>query len=211
MESVNLIKRSFKSYSLTSKGVLCSASLEKLFQDLYIFQSNKDFWLNHSIESIPIESFKNAYLIKDSVFVESDEQNISKSLMKYLDLLSTCKDMKIILPILLDDHLEVILENLENGSNLVLITNNRVLSSLRDSHYYEKLVAYSKKGKVSIRKIDDDLKLFLTVCDNGMALNLFFIDGLFDNSCCIFNENLEGIVWANFLFEKYVEKSIKLL
>ena len=119
--------------------------------------------------------------------------------------------MKIILPILLDDHLEVILENLENGSNLVLITNNRVLSSLRDSHYYEKLVAYSKKGKVSIRKIDDDLKLFLTVCDNGMALNLFFIDGLFDNSCCIFNENLEGIVWANFLFEKYVEKSIKLL
>ena len=211
LESVNLIKRSFKSYSLTSKGVLCSASLEKLFQDLYIFQSNKDFWLNHSIESIPIESFKNAYLIKDSVFVESDEQNISKSLMKYLDLLSTCKDMKIILPILLDDHLEVILENLENGSNLVLITNNRVLSSLRDSHYYEKLVAYSKKGKVSIRKIDDDLKLFLTVCDNGMALNLFFIDGLFDNSCCIFNENLEGIVWANFLFEKYVEKSIKLL
>ena len=65
LESVNLIKRSFKSYSLTSKGVLCSASLEKLFQDLYIFQSNKDFWLNHSIESIPIESFKNAYLIKE--------------------------------------------------------------------------------------------------------------------------------------------------
>ena len=199
LESANLIKRSFKNYSLTSKGVLCSASLEKLFQDLYIFQSNRDYWLSHSIESIPPESFKNAYLIKDSIFVESDEQNLSKSLMKYLDLLSTCSDMKIILPIFLEDHLEVILENLEKGSNLVLITNNRVLSSLRESNYYEKLVDYSKRGNVSIRKTDDDLKLFLTSCDNGMALNLFFIDGLFDNSCCIFNENPEGIIWANIL------------
>ena len=211
LESANLIKRSFKNYSLTSKGVLCSASLEKLFQDLYIFQSNRDYWLNHSIESIPPESFKNAYLIKDSIFVESDEQNLSKSLMKYLDLLSTCSDMKIILPIFLEDHLEVILENLEKGSNLILITNNRVLSSLRDSKYYEKLVDYSKRGNVSIRKTDDDLKLFLTSCDNGMALNLFFIDGLFDNSCCIFNENPEGIIWANILFKKYIEKSIKVL
>ena len=105
----------------------------------------------------------------------------------------------------------MILENLEKGSNLVLITNNRVLSSLRESKYYEKLVDYSRRGNVSIRKTDDDLKLFLTSCDNGMALNLFFIDGLFDNSCCIFNENPEGIIWANILFKRYIEKSIKVL
>ena len=211
LESVNLIKKNFKYYSLTSKGVLCSESLKKLYEDLYIFQSNKDFWLNHSIESIPKESFKNAYLLKDSVFVESDEHNLSKSLMKYLHLLSTSKDMKIILPIFLDEYLDIILENLEKGNNLVLITNSRVLSSLKESKYYERFVDYSKGGKVSIRRVDDDLKLFLTACDNGMALNLFFIDGLFDNSCCIFNETLDGIVWANFLFKRYVEKSIKVL
>lgn len=211
LESANLIKKDFKYYSLTSKGILCATSLEKLFEDLYIFQSNKDFWLNHSIESIPPESFKNAYLLKDSVFIESDEQNLSKSRMKILDLLSRCKDMKIILPIFIDEHLELILENLENGNNLVLITNEQVLSSLKKSHYYDELLDYSKKGQVSIRKVDDDLKLFLTTCDNGMALNLFFIDGFFDNSCCIFNENTDGIKWANFLFQKYIEKSIKIL
>lgn len=211
LESVNLIKKNLKYYTLTSKGVLCSASLKKLYEDLYIFQSNKDFWLNHSIESIPKESFKNAYLLRNSVFVESDEQNLSKSLMKYLHLLSTSKDMKIILPIFLDEYLDIILENLHKGNNLVLITNDMVLSSLRESEYYEKFVEYAKKGKVNIRKVDDDLKLFLTACDNGMALNLFFIDGLFDNSCCIFNETSDGIVWANFLFNKYVEKSIKVL
>ena len=63
LESVNLVKKNFKYYYLTSKGVLYSASLKKLYEDLYIFQSNKDFWLNHSIESIPEESFKNAYLL----------------------------------------------------------------------------------------------------------------------------------------------------
>lgn len=211
LESVNLIKKNFKTYSLTSKGVLCSASLEKLFEDLYIFQSNKDFWLDHSIESIPPECFKNAYLLKDSVFVESDKHNLSKNLMKYLDLLSSSKDMKIILPIVLDEYLDIILDNLQKGSVLVLITNDKVLSSLKKSDYYEKLVAYSKQGKVSIRKVEDDLKIFLTSCDNGMALNLFFIDGLFDNSRCIYNDSSDGIKWANVLFKKYVEKSLKVL
>lgn len=211
LESANLIKKNFKYYTLTSKGVLCATSLEKLFEDLYIFQSNKDFWLSHSIESIPPESFKNAYLLKDSIFVESDEQNLSKSLMKYLDLLGRCKDMKIIMPIFLDEHLDLIIENLEKGNGLVLITNDGVLSSLRKSNYYEKLAEYSKEGKVSIRKVEDDLKLFLTTCENGMAMNLFFIDGLFDNSCFIFNHTDDGIKWANLLFDKYVEKSIKIL
>lgn len=57
LERINLIKKNFKKYSLSSKGVLCSASLKKLFKDLYIFEINRDFWLNHSIESIPNESF----------------------------------------------------------------------------------------------------------------------------------------------------------
>ena len=211
LESVNLVKKNFKYYYLTSKGVLYSASLKKLYEDLYIFQSNKDFWLNHSIESIPVESFKNAYLLKESVLVESDEQNLSKSLMKILHLLSTSNDMKIILPIFLKEYLDIILENLENGNDLVLITNDQVLSSLKESSYYKRLVEYSKEGKVAIRKLDNDLKLFLTACDNGMALNLFFKDGLFDNSCCLFNEKSDGILWANFLFNRYIEKSIKVL
>ena len=211
LESVNLIKKNFKHYSLTSKGVLCSASLKKLFEDLYIFQSNREFWLNHSIESIPPESFKNAYLLRDSIFVESDKQNLSKSLMKYLDLLSNSRDMKIILPILLDEYLDIILDNLEKGNSLVLISTDWVISSLKKSDYYEKLRHYSKDGKVSVRIVNDDLKLFLTACDNGMALNLFFIDGLFDNSSCIYNDTSDGIKWANLLFEKYVGKSKKVL
>ena len=102
LERINLIKKNFKKYSLSSKGVLCSASLKKLFKDLYIFEINRDFWLNHSIESIPIESFKNTYLLKDSVFVESDEHNLSKSFTQYLELLSNCGNMEIILPIFLE-------------------------------------------------------------------------------------------------------------
>ena len=211
LESANLIKKTFKTYSLTSKGVLCSVSLQKLFEDLYIFQLNREFWLNHSIESIPQECFKNAYLLKDSIYVESDEHNLYKSFMKTIDLLASSQDMKIIMPIFLEEHLDLILENLEKGNNVVLITNKQVLSSLRDSDYYDKLLAHAKNGKFSMRKVEDDLKLFLTICENGMSLSLFFIDGLFDNSSCIYNEKPEGIRWANYLFGKYVEKSIKVM
>lgn len=211
LERINLIEKNFKNYSLSTKGVLCAASLKKIFQDLYIFQINRDFWQNHSIDSIPADSFKKSYLLKDSVFVESDEHNLSKSFNKYLDLISTCGDMKIILPIFLEEHLEIILENLENGDNLLLITNEEVLSSLKESIYYEDLVDFSKKGQVSIRKVDYDLKIFLTICDDFMSLSLFYKDGLYDNSCFILNEHKEGIEWANFLLDKYLENSIKVL
>ena len=204
LERINLIKKNFKKYSLSSKGVLCSASLKKLFKDLYIFEINRDFWLNHSIESIPNESFKNTYLLKDSVFVESDEHNLSKSFTKYLELLSNCGNMEIILPIFLEEHLEIILENLENGDNLLLITNEEVLSSLN-------LIDFSKKGQVIIRKVDYDLKIFLTICDDFMSLSLFFKDGLFDNSCFILNEHSDGIKWARILFKKFSENSIRAL
>ena len=101
LESANLIKKTFQTYSLHSKGVLCSVSLQKLFEDLYIFQLNREFWLNHSIESIPQECFKNAYLLKDSIYVESDEHNLYKSFMKTIDLLASSQDMKIIMQIFL--------------------------------------------------------------------------------------------------------------
>ena len=211
LERINLINKNFKRYSLSSKGILCSASLKKLFKDLYVFEINRDFWLNHSIESIPHESFKYTYLLKDSIFVESDEHNLSKSFTKYLDLLSNCGNMEIILPIFLEEHLEIILENLENGDNLLLITNDDVLSSLKKSKYYADLVDFSKRGQVIIRKVDYDLKIFLTICEDFMSLSLFFKDGLFDNSCFILNEYPDGIEWAKSLFKSHFEKSIRVL
>ena len=158
-----------------------------------------------------MDSFRNTYLLKDSVFVESDEHNLSKSFTKYLELLSNCGNMEIILPIFLEEHLEIILENLENGDNLLLITNDEVLSSLRDSKYYGDLADFSKKGQVIIRKVDYDLKVFLTICDEFMSLSLFFKDGLFDNSCFILNEHSDGIKWAKALFEKFFEKSVRVI
>lgn len=211
LEHINLINKNFKKYSLSSKGVLCSASLKKLFEDLYIFQINRDFWLNHSIESIPSDSFRNAYLLKDSVYVESDEHNLSKSFTKYLELLSGCGNMEIILPIFLEEHLEIIIENLENGDDLLLITNDDVLSSLKKSRYYADLLDFSRKGQVVIRKVDYDLRIFLTICEDFMSLSLFFRDGLFDNSCFILNEYDDGIEWAKILFKKFYEKSIRVL
>ena len=211
LESINLIKKNFKSYTLTSKGILYAVSLKKLFRDLYIFRTHADFWQDHSIESIPAEFFRNSYLLKDSYFVESDEENLSKPRDKILQLLGSCDDMRIIMPIFLEDYLERIIENLERGNDLILITNDLVLNSLKNSQYYEKLIKFSKKEQLTIKKVEDDLQIFLTICENGMALNLFFNDGLFDNSCVILNDCADGLLWANQLFDFYLKKSIKII
>ena len=196
---------------LKIKGILYAVSLKKLFRDLYIFRTHTDFWQDHSIESIPAEFFRNSYLLKDSYFVESDEENLSKPRDKILQLLGSCDDMRIIMPIFLEDYLERIIENLERGNDLILITNDLVLNSLKNSQYYEKLIKFSKKEQLTIKKVEDDLQIFLTICENGMALNLFFNDGLFDNSCVILNDCADGLLWANQLFDFYLKKSIKII
>ena len=94
---------------------------------------------------------------------------------------------------------------------MILITNEEVLSSLKKSKYYDDLIDFSKKSQLIIRKVDYDLKIFLTICDDFMSLSLFFKDGLFDNSCFILNEHSDGIKWARILFKKFSEKSIRAL
>ena len=100
LESANLIKKTFKTYSLTSKGVLCSVSLQKLFEDLYIFQLNREFWLNHSIESIPQECFKNAYLLFENIDRKKQvTHNITLSITIFIAISYTIVTLNYIMPL----------------------------------------------------------------------------------------------------------------
>ncbi len=211
LEGVRLISKNFKYYSLSSKGFLYSLSLDKLSKDLFIFQENREFWQSHSIDSLPLDSFRNAYLLKDSILVESDETDLSKTLIEYLDLLSNSEDMRIILPIFSEQHLDIILENLENGGQLQLITTEEVLYSLRKSGYFKSFAEYSKNNQIDLRKLNIDIELFLTICENAMSLSLFFNDGLFDDSSFILNQTEDGIKWANMLFSYYLKMSVRVI
>ena len=157
LESINLIKKNFKSYALTSKGILYAVSLKKLFRDLYIFRTHTDFLQDHSIESIPAEFFRNSYLLKDSYFVESDEENLSKPRDKILQLLGSCDDMRIIMPIFLEDYLERIIENLERGNDLILITNDLVFGGGVEKLMYDLVMAWHEKYDITVMsyKYDD--------------------------------------------------------
>lgn len=56
-----------------------------------------------------------------------------------------------------------------------------------------------KNEKVSIKCIDEELKIFLTCSDDFMTLTLFFNDGHYDDSQILVAKDDNAIKWATTL------------
>ena len=59
----------------------------------------------------------------------------------------------------------------------------------------------SKTRKLKIYPANNDLKVYLTICDESMSLGLFKDDGSFDQNRILISENEKPQKWAGNLFE----------
>ena len=207
LESFNLITKDSKHYCLTSKGFIYGLALDKLCKNLYIFQSNPDFWQNHYIDGLPSEFVENAYLIKDSVYRCSDKLDMEKPVNDYFENIKNSKNIKIILPVFSELYLEMILKTVKNNHDLELIVDEEVFNSIKSSRYFKRILRLSKKEKIIIRRYIGELSLFLTFSDEFMSLNLFDKDGFFDDSETIFNNTPDGVKWAEIMFDYFLDNS----
>lgn len=207
LEAFNLISKDSKYYCLSSKGFIYGLALDKLCKNLYIFQSNPEFWQNHFIDGLPSEFVENAYLIKDSVYICSDKLDMEKPIRDYFKNIKNSKSIKIILPIFSELYLEMILKTVGSDHDLELIVDEEVFTSIKKSRYYRRIIRLSKGGKIILRKYIGDLNLFLTFSDEFMSLNLFDKDGFFDDSETIFNNTSDGVKWAEIMFDYFLDNS----
>ena len=182
-------------------------ALDKLCKNLYIFQSNTDFWQNHYIDNLPNEFIENAYLIKDSVYRCSDKLDMEQPIKDYFKNIRNSKNIKIILPIFSDIYMEMILKTVKKKHKLELIVDDDVFKNLKKSKYFKKIMKLSRDEKIILRKYIGDLSLFLTFSNNFMSLNLFYKDGYFDDSETIFNDSPDGVKWAEIVFDYYLDNS----
>ena len=64
----------------------------------------------------------------------------------------------------------------------------------------------SKNGKLKVYATKNDLKLYLTICDETMSLGLFKNDGSFDQNRLLISTNDKSQKWANNLFKSIKER-----
>ena len=203
LETINLIRKSQKHYELTSNGYLLTTNMIKLMENWYTINKSKKFWNNHDLSDIPDDMIKNIYLLKDAEYENSTTSNLSNAFNKYISLLSQSTELKIILPIYSENHFKHILKLLDEDklNDLELIVSKKILKSMRQNTDLNN--ALLKNGKVKIKCIEKDLKLFLTCSDKFMSLTLFFKDGLYDDSQILIGKDIDAMKWALNLFKLF--------
>lgn len=209
LESLNYVKKLNKYYSLTSNGYLLAINMIKLIENWYSIDKNKIFWDNHSLEHIPDSSMKNLHQLKNAKCITSTNNDLSQALTTYLDLISTCDNFKMILPIYSEIHLNKIIDLLKSSKikKLDLITTPEIASSIKFNPIYYESFKNNKNVNISILK--QETNIYLTVCEKFMTMNLFFKDGHFDDSQLLLDKSENGVKWGVDLFEYYHKRLVK--
>ena len=207
LESYNLTIKDYKDYCLSSKGFIYALALDKLVKNLYIFQSNPNFWQKHDIDNLPNEFVENAYLLKDSTYISTDKRDMEKPVNDYFKNIKNSDNIRVILPVFSEIYLEMILKSLREDHKLELIVDDKVFGSLKNSSYFNRILRLSKEKKLVLKKYFGDLSLFLTIGNDFISLNLFDMEGFFDDSETIFNKTSDGVKWGEIIFNFYLDNS----
>ena len=209
LENLNYVKKLNKYYSLTSNGYMLAVNMIKLIENWYSIDRNKIFWNNHSLNDLPEESIKNLYQLKNSQCISSTNKDLSKAYTTYMDLISNCKNLKIILPIYSENHMNKLIDLIKKGKtkSLEILTTEKVINSIKQGKKYKKALEEYKNIKLSV--LDENIKIYLTVSEKFVSLNLFFKDGHYDDSQLLLDKTEEGIIWGNDLFNFYENKTVE--
>ena len=197
LETINLVRKSHKTYELTSNGFLLTTNMIKLIENWYSLSQREDFWDNHDLSDIPDEIIKNIYLLKDTEYINSTTSDLSIAFNRYIQLISQASKLQIILPIYSENHFKHIIDllNEDKLQKLELYVSEEIYESIHKNKEFRKELLNNAKVKTTI--IDKDLKIFLTCSDEFMSLTLFFKDGHYDDSQILIGHDQNAIKWAH--------------
>ena len=203
LETKNIINKVQKQYQLTSHGYLLATNMIKLIENWTSINNNTAFWDNHDLTDIPQELLKNMHLLKDATYITSTTSDLSNAFNKYLKLISTSSELKIIMPIYSENHIKHMLELLKKNKlkYLELIVSEDILKSIKSNKSFKEKLLGNKK--VKIIPIKKNLKIFLTYSPNFISMTLFFKDGHYDDSQILIGESKNALKWGSKLYKKY--------
>ncbi len=211
LNALDLTLRDDRKNYLSSKGYLYTLCIIKFFENWYTFDNNSEFWTSHLLDSIPEEFVQSFYLIKDSEVVCSTDIDLSKPVNLYFKSLREANTINIMLPVFSRMHIEAILDRVEDGANVNIITSTEVLNSFREHGYMKKFFEIAETNNITVWRNDMRFTIFLTCSENFMSLNMFFKDRHFDDSALLFNETPDGIIWGKYLFDYFLTNSVKII
>ena len=166
------------------------------------------FWYKHNIKNINNELIEDITELYESKLIETDPIDIYKTHNNIKMQLKTSKNIKGILPYIHPDYPKLIEDIMKNDGKIELIMEKNIykgLISQIDKNLKNKCI---KNASFKIHILNENLDLYLLICDESMNLGLFKSDGSYDQNRILNSNTQESIKWANNLFETIKMKVI---
>lgn len=207
LEENNYIKKIDSKYYVNPMAKIYFKTLMDFKKSIEIIKNFDSLWYKHNIGQMSIDSMNNINDLKNSKLIETTPIDIYKTHNAIKNQLIKSKTVKAIFPYLHPDYPKLIEGILKNGGTVELILPKDIIKAIM-TPINEKLKRdAAKKGKLKIYTFNDNLYLYLTICDNKMSLGLFKNDGSFDQNRILISEDNKSFEWANELFE-YIKKMV---
>ena len=160
-----------------------------------------DFWDKHNINQLSIDSVQNIIDLKESTLVETTPLDIYKTHNTSKENIIKSKNIKAIFPYLHPEYPQLIENILKKQGNVELIIPKDMFREIVFNIDGDIRKKAAKNGKLKVYTSKNDLKLYLTLCDDTMSLGLFKNDGSFDQNRLLISESEKSQFWAENLFE----------
>ncbi|WP_407413055.1 helix-turn-helix transcriptional regulator [Methanobrevibacter sp.] len=209
LEHNNHIQKIDNKYYVNPITEIYYTALMDFKKSVELINNYNSFWAKHNIDQLSVESIKRLTDLKDSKIVETTIIDIYKTHNTTKHQLLESKSVKAIFPFLHPEHPEMIETILENDGTLELIIPHSIYKALLFNINTNVRKNAIKKRKLKIYPVDDDLNIYLTICDETMSLGLFKNDGSFDQNRILTSDSQKSHQWALDLFNTIKHDVIK--
>lgn len=166
-----------------------------------------DFWSNHNIDQLNVDSVQNIIDLRDSKLVKTTPLDIYKTHNVNKENILNSNNIKAIFPYLHPEYPQLLENILKKEGSVELVIPRNMFQELIFEIDAEVRKKAAKNGNLKVYTTKGDLKVYLTLCDNTMSLGLFKNDGSFDQNRLLISESEESQFWAKNLFESIKQEA----
>lgn len=201
LEKRKHIKKIKNKYCVNPMTEIYFKTLLEFKKSIELIQNYDSFWDKHNINRLTLDSIRNINDLTDSKLIETTPLDIYKTHNTIKKQLVESDNVKAIFPYMHPEYPKIIEKILENEGTIELIIPKSIFKGILTSIDADIRKKSIKNEKLKVHIIDDDLDLYLTICDETMSLGLFKNDGSFDQNRILISNTQKSHDWAEELFQ----------
>jgi len=209
LEEKNLIFRESGNYSLSQKGEIAAYKLIDLVKSIYSLNKLQNLFLHHDISAIPTKLFKDIGCLEDSLIIKATETDIMKPQDVRLAMISKSNNIKHLSSVFDLSTTQIFLNALEKGGNVELILTTGIMEKFVETTDKKVIQKWIKKGSLTLLKLEDDVKISLTIGDDFMTMGLFSTSGAYDLNVALISQEKDALSWGESLYEYHLQQTSK--